>query len=59
MKKKITSLLKEALRAAIAAIVGVVSATLTGCTAVTTPADSSSTIGVVGFGVPFGIQVNK
>ena len=59
MKKKINCLWKEALKAAIAAIVGVVSAALTGCTAVSTPADSSSTIGVVGFGVPFGIQVNK
>ena len=59
MKKKTKALLVEALKAAIAAIVGVVSAALTGCTAVSTPADSSSTIGVVGFGVPFGIQVNK
>ena len=59
MKKKTKTLLVEALKAAIAAIVGVVSAALTGCTAVSTPADSSSTIGVVGFGVPFGIQVNK
>ena len=59
MTKNSNSLLKEALRAAIAAIVGVVSAALTGCTAVTTPADSSSTIVVVVFGVPFGIQVNK
>ena len=59
MKEKINGLFKEALRAAIAAIVRLVRAALTGCTAVTTPADSSSTIGVVGFGVPFGIQVNK
>ena len=50
---------KEAIRAAVAAIMGVAGAALAGCTAVTTPADASHTIGVVGLGVPFGIQVNK
>lgn len=59
MKKKTKALLVEALKAAVAAIIGVVSAALTGCTAVTTPDGTSKTIGVVGLGVPFGIQVNK
>ena len=58
-KNKLVAFVKEAIRAAVAAIMGVAGATLAGCTAVTTPADSSHTIGVVGFGVPFGIQVNK
>ncbi len=58
-KDKIVAFVKEAIRAAVAAIMGVAGATLAGCTAVTTPAESSHTIGVVGFGVPFGIQVNK
>ena len=58
-KNKLLAFVKEAIRAAVAAIMGVAGATLAGCTAVTTPADSSHTIGVVGFGVPFGIQVNK
>ena len=58
-KKKVVSFIKEAIRAAIAAIMGVAGAALAGCTAVTTPADASHTIGVVGFGVPFGIQVNR
>ena len=58
-KNKLIAFVKEAIRAAVAAIMGVAGAALSGCTAVTTPADSSHTIGVVGFGVPFGIQVNK
>ena len=58
-KNKLVAFVKEALRAAVAAIMGVAGAALAGCTAVTTPADASHTIGVVGFGVPFGIQVNK
>ena len=58
-KSKLVAFLKEATRAAVAAIMGVAGAALSGCTAVTTPADSSHTIGVVGFGLPFGIQVNK
>jgi hypothetical protein len=58
-KSKLVAFVKEATRAAVAAIMGVAGAALAGCTAVTTPADSSHTIGVVGFGVPFGIQVNK
>ena len=58
-KNKLVAFLKEAIRAAVAAIMGVAGAALAGCTAVTTPADSAHTIGVVGFGVPFGIQVNK
>ena len=59
LKNKLLAFLKEAIRAAIAAVMGVAGAALAGCTAVTTPADASHTIGVVGFGVPFGIQVNK
>ena len=59
IRKKLLAFLKEAMRAAVAAIAGVVSAALAGCTAVTTPADASHTIGVVGLGVPFGIQLNK
>ena len=59
IKNKLVAFVKEAIRAAVAAIMGVAGAALAGCTAVTTPADSSHTIGVVGFGVPFGIQVNK
>ena len=59
LKSKLVAFLKEAIRAAVAAIMGVAGATLAGCTAVTTPAESSHTIGVVGFGVPFGIQVTK
>ena len=59
LKEKLIAFVKEAMRAAVAAIAGVVSATLAGCTAVTAPADASHTIGVVGLGVPFGIQVNK
>ena len=59
IKQKLLAFLKEAMRAAVAAIAGVVSAALAGCTAVTTPADASHTIGVVGLGVPFGIQLNK
>ena len=59
LKEKLIAFLKEAMRAAVAAIAGVVSAALAGCTAVTAPADASHTIGVVGLGVPFGIQVNK
>ncbi len=59
LKNKIVAFLKEAIRAAVAGVAGVAGAMLAGCTAVTTPADSSHTIGVVGFGVPFGIQVNK
>ena len=58
-KNKLLAFLKEAIRAAVAAIMGVAGAALAGCTAVTTPADASHTLGVVGFGVPFGIQVNK
>ena len=58
-KNKLVAFVKEAIRAAVAAIMGVAGAALAGCTAVTTPADASHTIGVVGFGVPFGIQVNK
>ena len=58
-KNKLVAFLKEAIRAAIAAVMGVAGAALAGGTAVTTPADASHTIGVVGFGVPFGIQVNK
>ena len=42
----------SAIRAAVAAVMGVAGAALAGCTAVTTPADSSHTIGVVGFGAP-------
>ena len=59
IKNKLLALVKEAIRAAISSVAGVAGAALAGCTAVTTPADSSHTIGVVGFGVPFGIQVNK
>ena len=59
LKSKLVAFLKEAIRAAVAAIAGVAGAALVGCTAVTTPADSAHTIGVVGLGVPFGIQVNK
>ena len=55
----LVAFVKEAIRAAVAAIMGVAGAALSGCTAVTAPADASHTIGVVGFGVPFGIQVNK
>ena len=58
-KSKLVAFLKEAIRAAVAAIMGVAGAALSGCTAVTAPADASHTIGVVGLGVPFGIQVNK
>ena len=58
-KSKLVAFLKEATRAAVAAIMGVAGAALSGCTAVTTPVDASHTIGVVGFGLPFGIQVNK
>ena len=59
LKEKLIAFVKEAMRAAVAAIIGVASATFMGCTAVTAPADASHTIGVVGLGVPFGIQVNK
>ncbi len=59
LKNKLIAFLKEAVRAAVAAVAGVAGAALAGCTAVTTPADSAHTIGVVGLGVPFGIQVNK
>jgi len=59
IRNRLLAFLKEAMQAAVAAIAGVVSATLAGCTAVTAPADASHTIGVVGLGVPFGIQVNK
>ena len=59
LKNKLVAFVKEAIRAAVAAIMGVAGAALAGCTAVTTPADSAHTIGVVGLGVPFGIQVNK
>ena len=59
LKNKLVAFVKEAIRAAVAAIMGVAGAALAGCTAVTIPADTSRTIGVVGFGVPFGIQVNK
>ena len=59
LKSKLAAFLKEAIRAAVAAVAGVVGAALAGCTAVTAPADSAHTIGVVGLGVPFGIQVNK
>ena len=59
LKSKLVAFLKEAIRAAVAAVMGVAGAALAGCTAVTTPADASHTIGGVGFGVPFGIQVNK
>ena len=59
LKSKLVAFVKEAMRAAVAAIMGVAGAALTGCTAVTAPADASSTIGVVGLGVPFGIQVNR
>ena len=59
LKSKLIAFIKEAIRAAVAAIMGVAGAALAGCTAVTTPADSAHTIGVVGLGVPFGIQVNK
>ena len=59
MKNRLVSFMKEALRAAVAAVMGVVGAALAGCTAVTAPADALHTIGVVGLGVPFGIQVNK
>ena len=59
LKNKLVAFFKEAIRATVAAIMGVAGAALAGCTAVTTPADASHTIGVVGFGVPFGIQVNK
>ena len=59
LKNKLIAFLKEAIRAAVAAVAGVAGAALAGCTAVTTPADSAHTIGVVGLGVPFGIQVNK
>ena len=58
-KNKLVAFVKEAIRATVAAIMGVAGAALAGCTAVTTPADSSHTIGVVGFGLPLGIQVNK
>ena len=58
LKNKLVAFVKEAIRAAVAAIMGVAGAALAGCTAVTTPADSSHTI-IMGFGVPFGIQVNK
>ena len=47
---KLVAFVKEAIRAAVAAIMGVAGAALAGCTAVTTPADASHTIGVVGFG---------
>ena len=59
LKNKLLAFLKEVIRAAIAAVAGVAGAALAGCTAVTTPADASHTIGVIGLGVPFGIQVNK
>ena len=59
IKNRLVAFVKEAIRAAVAAIMGVAGAALAGCTAVTTPADSAHTIGVVGLGVPFGIQVNK
>ena len=58
IKNKLLAFVKEAIRAAIAAVAGVAGAALAGCTAVTTPADASHTMGVVGFGVPFGFQVN-
>ena len=58
-KNKLIAFVKEAIRAAVAAIMGVAGAALSGCTAVTAPADASHTIGVVGLGVLFGIQVNK
>ena len=58
-KNRLVAFLKEAARAAVAAIMGVAGAALTGCIAVTAPADASSTVGVVGLGVPFGIQVNR
>ena len=38
---------------------GGAAAAFAGCIAVTTPADASHTIGVVGLGLPSGIQVNK
>ena len=59
IKNRLVAFVKEAIRAAVAAVMGVAGAALAGCTAVTTPADSAHTIGVVVLGVPFGIQVNK
>ena len=47
----LVAFVKEAIRAAVAAIMGVAGAALAGCTAVTTPADASHTIGVA---VPIG-----
>ena len=41
MKEKLIGLGKEAIRAAIAAIIGVVSAYITGCTTINIPADDA------------------
>ena len=42
IKNKLVAFVKEAIRAAVAAIMGVAGAALAGCTAVTTPRGTSS-----------------
>ena len=57
-KTKIKDLFKEAARAAVAAIVGVIAAALgSGCTTVITPADEAPCVSVTG-AIPLGVQIN-
>ena len=59
MKDKIKALIREAARAAVAAIVGVFAAALnSGCTTVITPAEEAPCVSVTG-AVPFGFQYNN
>lgn len=58
IKKKYKVLLKEAARAAVSALVGVLAAALnSGCTTVITPADEAPCVSVTG-AIPLGIQYN-
>ena len=59
MKDKIKALIREAARAAVAAIVGVFAAALSsGCTTVITPAEETPCVSVTG-ALPFGFQYNN
>lgn len=57
MKKKTKALLVEALKAAVAAFIGAITAAFSGCTTVITPADEAPCVSVTG-AVPFGFQYN-
>jgi len=58
MKNKIKALLMEAVKAAVAAFIGAMTAAFSGCTTVITPAEQAPTVSVTG-AVPFGIQYNN